>query len=76
MFVRDHKKEKKLLSLLTVDESGFVIYEGPGTVAERTGSLATLLIDWYLYRNTKEKPLDAEIFRDLIERKLVIKKSN
>ena len=48
--------------MLTIDESGFVIYSGKGPEIERTGSPAQLLIDWFLYKKGNEKPLDFDIF--------------
>ena len=59
---RNKKRETELLNLLTLNESGFVIYPGKGPEVQRTGSPAQLLIDWFLYKHGKEKPLDFHIF--------------
>ena len=67
---RNRALEKQLLAILTIDDSGFVVYDGPGPASQRTGSQAQALIDWYLYRNTKEKPLDAEIFEKIVMEKM------
>ena len=67
---RNRHREQELLQLLNVDFNGFVIYDGPGPISERTGSSAQILIDWYLYRDAKEKPLDAEMFVKMMDKKL------
>jgi hypothetical protein len=59
---RNKKREAELIHLLTLNESGFIIYPGKESEDERTGSPAQLLIDWYLYKSGKEKPLDFDIF--------------
>lgn len=59
---RNKRLETKILNGLTINESGFVIYPGKGPEIERTGSPAQLLIDWFLYKNGTEKPLDFDIF--------------
>ena len=58
---RKNKREKELLDLLTVDDSGMVIWPGRGSVEERTGSPARMLIEWHLYK-TGTKPLDYDIY--------------
>ena len=58
---RNKKRETQLLNLLTLNESGFVIYPGKGPEIQRTGSPAQLLIDWFLYKQGT-KPLDFDIF--------------
>lgn len=68
--IRDRAKERELLSKCTVSESGMIIYPGSAREDARTGSPITQLIDWYLYRTGKEKPLDYEIFEDFIEGRL------
>jgi hypothetical protein len=65
--VRNKQKEEELLRKLNLDESGFVIYPGTGTIQQRTGSPAMALINWHLYREGREKPLDYDIFKDLID---------
>ena len=63
----DKAAERDILKLIDVDESGFVIYPGNGPIETRTGSPAQQLIEWYLYRNSETKPLDANIFVDMID---------
>lgn len=69
---RDKKKEQALLEKCTVSESGLIIYPGTGDEEKRTGSPVKLLIDWYLYQEADEKPMDADIFKDFINGKLTI----
>lgn len=64
---RNKKAERDILKLLEIDDSGFVIYPGKGSVDERTGSLAQELVEWYLYRDSDEKPFDANIFVKMID---------
>jgi hypothetical protein len=64
--LRDPKKEQEILNKLEVDESGFVVFKGHGPLRQRTGSQAMALINWHLYRDAKEKPLDYDIFHDFI----------
>ena len=59
---RDRKRERDIMNKLTLNDSGFVIYPGKGPEYERTGSPFQLLIDWFLYKKGKEKPLDFDIF--------------
>ena len=68
--MRDRRREQQLLELLTLDDDGCVIYEGRGPVNQRTGSPARLLIDWFLYKDAKEKPLDADLFEDYAKKLL------
>ena len=70
MTVRNRQREQQLLDLLTLDDDGCVVYDGPGPRAQRTGSQAHLLIDWFLYRNAKEKPIDAELFESYVTKLL------
>ena len=55
-------RETELLNLLTINESGFVVYPGKESEDKRTGSPAKLLIEWFLYKRGTEKPLDFDIF--------------
>ena len=64
---RNRKLEREILSKLTLNESGFVVYPGKGPEDERTGSLAQLLIDWYLYKKGNQKPLDFNIFLSFVK---------
>ena len=66
---RDRKREEELLKLLNVDDSGFVIYPGPGPIRDRTGSPAYQLINWFLYKDGDEKPLDFPVFVQIIKEK-------
>lgn len=66
--IRDRAKEKKILKSLTIDQSGMVIYPGKGSIESRTGSNAQLLIEWFLYKALKEKPIDADMFADLLSK--------
>lgn len=63
------KKEKEIMRLFQMDESGFIVYDGDGSVASRTGSPIIQLIEWYLYKKG-EKPLDADIFSSILKTKL------
>ena len=70
---RNRKKENELLDLLEIDDSGFILYPAPSHVplSERRGSPVVQLIDYYLYPNTvREKPIDYDLFLDLIKSKL------
>lgn len=59
--VRNRKLEKKIMKLITVNDSGMIIYPGKGPEVDRTGSPAQFLIDWHLYK-IGTKPLDYDIF--------------
>lgn len=53
--------EEEILAKVNIDDSGQVIYDGRGSVAERTGSAIRDLIQYVLYRNGT-KPIDTDIF--------------
>jgi hypothetical protein len=67
--MRNRQRELEIVKKLEIDSSGFVIYPGTkGSVAERTGSPAISLINWYLYKTGTEKPLDYALFDDLMSK--------
>ena len=63
--MRQRAREQQLLDLLTLDDEGCVVYAGRGPISQRTGSPARILIDWFLYKDAKEKPIDADLFEQL-----------
>lgn len=64
-FKSDKLTEQEILERCETDESGFIIYPGPYSIRERTGSPVMQLIEWYLYQ-TGEKPLDADLFQSFL----------
>ena len=62
--------EKNLLGVLPVDESGFMVYPGTGSTADRTGAPIRRLLDWILYEKGEAKPIDASVFKDYLETEL------
>ena len=66
---RNSKLERDILSLLkdNIDESGFIVYNGEGSRKNRTGSAVNKLIEWFLYKNSPTKPLDADIFAEFLK---------
>lgn len=59
--VRKREKERELMKMIAVNDEGMIVYQGKGPEAERTGSPAQFLIEWYLYKEGT-KPLDFDIF--------------
>ena len=68
MKVRNRAREQQVLDLLTLDDEGCVVYPGRGPISQRTGSPARILIEWLLYKDAKEKPLDADLFEDYVKK--------
>lgn len=57
------KLEQYITSQLLTNDEGRIIYKGTGPVADRIGSPLRLLIDFVLYEEADEKPLDTDYFR-------------
>jgi hypothetical protein len=64
--ITDPELEEKYLKELDVDSSGFLIYPGTAPVQSRTGSQALDLIRWHLYKNSDIKPIDYNLFKELV----------
>ena len=67
---RNFKKEKELLSKCTVTEDGFIVYPGDAPLNQRIGSPVTQLIEWYLYKNSNEKPIDSDLFKAFVDEQI------